>query len=151
MRTSSPASSSSALSNEVGYLRAPTASRSASDRLAGSTSTGSGGASPRSRPSSPDAIRPPSARYGLHEVSIGFSSRFVEAASRPQKVDGTRMDASRLSGPQHTYAEDQKCGWRRRYELNDGAVSPRSPGRWASTPAMKLSATPDRPNRPPGS
>src|SRR5256885_16068585 len=86
MRTSSPASSSSALSNEVGYLHAPTASRSPSDRLAGSTSTGSGGASPRSRPSSPAAIRPPSARYGLHEVSIGFSSRFVEARSEERRV-----------------------------------------------------------------
>ena len=65
---------------------------------------------PRSSPSRPAAIRPPSARYGLQLESAAFSSAFVDASSIPPKTDGTRIGASRLSWPQHVNAPAQYCG-----------------------------------------
>ena len=76
----------------------------------------------------PCTISAPNVRYGLPEASVGLNSRFVEACSSSRNGDGTLTVASRLSGPQHTYAELQERGLRRWYELNDGAVSPSRPG-----------------------
>src|SRR5213080_1591984 len=98
----------------------PIASRSSDDKRCGSTVTGSGGARPRSILSRPAAISPPKARYGLQDASIGLYSRLAEAISWPQNVEGTRTAASRLSGPQHTYAELQCSGRRRWKELSVG-------------------------------
>ena len=52
-------------------------------------------------------MSPPNARYGLLDASVGLNSRFVDACSASQKVEGTRTVASRLSGPQHVNAELQ--------------------------------------------
>jgi len=65
----------------------------------------------------------------LLEASVGLNSRFVDACSASQKVDGTRTVASRLSGPQHVNAELQCCGRSLWYEFTDGAVRPSRPGR----------------------
>ena len=104
MSTSSASSASSACACVAGSRRMPRASRSASSIVAGSTCTGSGGSSPRSIPSRPAAISPPSARYGFALASAAFSSTFVDASSAPANTDGTRTGASRLSWPQQVNA-----------------------------------------------
>ena len=119
-RAPSPASTA------AGGCRAPRARPRRSSP--GSTCTGSGGSSPRSSPSSPAAIRPPSARYGFALASAAFSSTFVDASSAPANTDGTRTGASRLSWPQQVNAPAQYCGTMRRYELKLGAVRPQSAG-----------------------
>ena len=75
----------------------PRRPRSSAAIVAGSTSTGGGSSSPRSSPSRPAAISPPTARYGLQLESAAFSSAFVDASSMPSNTDGTRIGASRLS------------------------------------------------------
>src|SRR5262249_56047563 len=109
-RTPSASRWSRASTREPGYLAMPAASLSFSVRSPGSTATGAGGSSARSMPSNPAAINPPNARYGLAEASAGLYSRVVEASSSPQKVDGTRRGASRVSGPQQVNAEPQGSG-----------------------------------------
>ena len=88
----------------------PSRARSSSGIVSGSTFTGSGGSSPRSMPSRPAAIKPPTARYGLHVESQAFNSAFVDASSVPRNGDATRTGASRLSNPQQIYAPAQYCG-----------------------------------------
>src|SRR4029079_8929436 len=98
---------------------------------------------PRSSPSSPAAISPPTARYGFELASAALSSALVDASSIPQNTDGTRTGASRLSCPQQTNAPAQYWGMIRWYELKLGAVRPHSPGRCARTPATNDRASPE--------
>src|SRR5205823_6508495 len=109
------------------------------------------GSSPRSIPSRPAAMSPPTARYGLQLESAALSSTFVEASSAPRKSDGTRTGASRLSWPQHVNAPAQYWGTIRWYELKLGAVRPQRPGRCSRTPATKDRAVADRPSSASGS
>ncbi len=110
MSTESASSASKASACVAGRRTIPRASRSFSSIVAGSTSTGSGGSSPRSSPSRPAAISPPTARYGFELASAAFSSALVDASSIPRNTDGTRTGASRLSCPQQTNAPAQYCG-----------------------------------------
>src|SRR5947207_8764743 len=112
----------------------PRASRSDSSMSCGLVLNGSPGSSPRWMPSRPAATIAPSARYGLAEPSTALISMLVLASTRPLNGEATRTAASRLSGPQHVYAELHVLGARRRYELTLGHVSARNAGRCRRTP-----------------
>src|SRR5689334_9291915 len=107
----------------------PRAARTASESCAGSSSVASLGSSPRVIPSRPAASSPPSAIYGLHELSAAFSSRLVEPSTSLQNGEATRSAASRLSCPHAVYALLHDCGWSRLYELKLGQVSATNAGR----------------------
>src|SRR3989442_4569912 len=113
--------------------------------------SGSPGSSPRWMPSRPAATIAPSARYGFAEPSTGLISMFVVASTLPLNGEATRTAASRLSGPQHVYAELHMFGFNLRYELTLGHVTASKAGRCVSTPATKDRASRDRPNWPFGS
>ena len=84
-------------------------------------------------------------------ASADLSSTFVEASSEPQKSDGTRTGASRLSWPQHVNAPAQYWGTMRWYELKLGAARPQRPGRCSSTPATNERAVAESPSSAAGS
>src|SRR5438477_9731082 len=102
-------------------------------------------------PSRPAATIAPRARYGFAEPSTALTSMLVLASTRPRNGDATRTAASRLSGPQHVYAELHMLGASRRYEFTDGQVTASSPGRCVSTPATNARPSCDSPSGQAGS
>src|SRR6266568_2311537 len=123
----------------------PRAWRSVSSMSCGLVWSGSPGSSPRCMPSSPAATIAPNARYGLADPSTALISTFVLASTRPLNVDGIRTAASRLSTPQHVYAELHMFGASREYEFTLGQVTASSAGRCVSMPATKARPNVDRP------